>query len=412
MQQHHNEIPFDYPEVPEAQRGHVELKPVKVPEIKKIIEQKPNPLPAVKRKRFSWEQGQEQAHDVADEDSSGNEESGDPGAKKPKSDAPSAAVAAAAPAKPAPRQRIVAHTVVVSGLSGSADEAALRAAFGGCGEILEAAVWRKGSGTSKGKGFVEFADTVGVQNALQRDGSLVDEHTIHIELKRHEAPTAKPVPSEDAAEATPRVTVFVQGLYPTTPENVLRDFFQRAGPVVECRLMAKKRCALVKFDSLDSSRKALALNGQKLMGQALKVQYDRNPDSLKRIIPEDVRQRQREATRLQREREGKGAVEETPDKGNTDENVPATATVEEEPPSCSMEETATLSVGAEAEAEVADGPESPAPPPPARGTWWKPQKVLAKPKAAPKPAVPLTPVAAPVTSETLSAESSNTDAAS
>jgi len=31
-----------------------------VPEIKKIIEQKPNPLPAVKRKRFSWEQGQEQ----------------------------------------------------------------------------------------------------------------------------------------------------------------------------------------------------------------------------------------------------------------------------------------------------------------------------------------------------------------
>lgn len=42
-----------------------------------------------------------------------------------------------------------------------------------------------------------------------------------------------------------------------------------------------------------------------------------------------------------------------------------------------MEETATLSVGAEAKAEVADRPESPAPPPPARGTWWKPQKVLA-----------------------------------
>lgn len=43
---------------PESEREELFLP--QVPEIKKIIEQKPNPLPAVKRKRFSWEQGQEQ----------------------------------------------------------------------------------------------------------------------------------------------------------------------------------------------------------------------------------------------------------------------------------------------------------------------------------------------------------------
>ena len=62
------------------------------------------------------------------------------------------------------------------------------------------------------------------------------------------------------------------------------------------------------------------LNGQQLMGQSLKVQYDRGSNSIRRMIPSDVREKQKNEALQRKEEEQKQASDkETPAGGGQSE---------------------------------------------------------------------------------------------
>eukprot|EP00667_Euglena_gracilis_P013349 EG_transcript_13754 len=383
----HNEIPYDYDAAREAKGVDVHLKPVRCQEIAKTLKRGGAAAePSAKRKRFAWQGGQEEVSDVSDAEAGDPELLAEQNKLRPPSPAPAPVPASAEAPRGAPaRVRVTAHTVVASNLAPATTEEALAAAFRGCGAIVEVALWRKASGASKGKGFIEFQNADAVTEALKLNGLVVDGKPIVVEVKKTDAPLPKEVKSSSSEVPTivPKTTVFVQGIYPNTPENVLREFFKSAGVICDCRIMAKKRCALVQFDSLEASRKALELNGQRLMGQMLKVQYDRGTDSLRRVIPEDLRTKQKEEARRAKEQQ-KLEQEEGAEQS-------ATAKVQTRAPTAEADPTApcAATITFASNPPAADSPAADPPaPPPARGTWWKPQKVLARPKPAPAPSPP------------------------
>jgi len=113
------------------------------------------------------------------------------------------------------------------------------------------------------------AEPAAVQAALKLDGHKVGERWIKVEqgdMRRswHALGRQKPENCN---------TIFVGNLDFNAVEDDLYRAFALCGPIKEVRLNAKKAFAFVQFKKKTAPEKAVALNGSKLCGRPMRIDY-------------------------------------------------------------------------------------------------------------------------------------------
>eukprot|EP01012_Entosiphon_sulcatum_P018184 TRINITY_DN2291_c0_g1_i1.p1 TRINITY_DN2291_c0_g1~~TRINITY_DN2291_c0_g1_i1.p1 ORF type:complete len:292 (-),score=57.52 TRINITY_DN2291_c0_g1_i1:16-891(-) len=277
MAKPHNEIPFEYEEVTPGM--NLSKKSISVKEIIALREKGCKQRAAIKGKGISF------GVDGLEDDSENDEAGTAP-------DAPEKEIPIVKGTEAEPH-----FSVFISGIPSEVQEEQLASLFADCGPIVKAFIWRKHNGQSKMKGFVSFATTEAMQAALNmNEKATLLGKLVKIEEQKHQPPDEVEEEDEDdklrAKQPKPSLNIFIRNIYPNTPEPVLRKHFASCGSISECRLMPKKRCAIVSFEKLEAAAAALKLTGTKLMGQVLEINYD-SKGGLKRVMSPEMREVQR-----------------------------------------------------------------------------------------------------------------------
>eukprot|EP01006_Ploeotia_vitrea_P040279 TRINITY_DN66418_c12_g1_i1.p1 TRINITY_DN66418_c12_g1~~TRINITY_DN66418_c12_g1_i1.p1 ORF type:complete len:405 (-),score=35.62 TRINITY_DN66418_c12_g1_i1:163-1326(-) len=330
------EIHFDYDAEKESKFVKANLSHVGKKEMKSLLKAEGQPQQETRKRTAKMALGDVLGLDDEDDEEEEEEER----------DAPSSSAAVPVveetpkPPPPAePQNHEAAVSVFVANLPEECCESDLSQLFSQFGTVVGTSILRTPSGKTKRKGFVEFQSTDGLQAALLAaktdsplcKGIVLGGNTLHVEQKTG---TAKPLqrkakraklegdsPTTEeglsvSAVVTEKDTVFIRNLFPSTPEKVFKKFFESCGEIIDFRLMPHKRCALVQFKSINCAKKAIAKSGETLMGQKLEIQFDKNPQGMKRIMDETVRTLQKKLTE----------PETAPEQGNGDSEKQTTPT--------------------------------------------------------------------------------------
>ncbi|CAK9052880.1 unnamed protein product, partial [Durusdinium trenchii] len=119
------------------------------------------------------------------------------------------------------------HRLFIGGLPWSVDEATLQKDCEECGKVLEVEICKeKGTGRSRGIGFITMKSKKGMEAALQWDGSEYGGRTLKISAASEKESKEKSGQGKDAKRE-----VFVRGLAPSLTEDILWKDFLECGKI-------------------------------------------------------------------------------------------------------------------------------------------------------------------------------------
>ncbi|RHZ69545.1 hypothetical protein Glove_283g86 [Diversispora epigaea] len=176
-------------------------------------------------------------------------------------------------------------TVFVGNLSYDIDEDRLAQELDEAGEIADVRIiYDKDTGRSKGFGYVEFSNSESAQKALSFSGKDVDGRTIKVDLADQKpkngggnANNNKNGFQKELSE--PSNTLFIGNLSFTADEDTIRNTFEKYGQINSVRLPTfqdsggRKGFGYVTFSDIDSAQEAMELQGARIDGRAVRLDF-------------------------------------------------------------------------------------------------------------------------------------------
>jgi len=178
--------------------------------------------------------------------------------------------------------------VFMGNLSFDIDDSSLKEAFKDCGEITNIK-WleHKDTGKFKGCGFISFGDAEMAAKAVGMNGQEVLGREIRVDFAKGKSAGAGGGaggagggvrPMQEKPEGC--TTLFCGNLNFNIDDDAMKDFFKDCGEVSSIRWLTDrdtgdfKGCGFVEFSDPDTSLdKAAAMNGNELMGRAVRLDY-------------------------------------------------------------------------------------------------------------------------------------------
>ncbi|KAG9294976.1 hypothetical protein G9A89_017770 [Geosiphon pyriformis] len=233
------------------------------------------------------------------DDNSDSEGEGDTTAKSKKQDlankrkAPNENSSPAKKIKPNGKSKQIA-TVFVGNLSYNTDQEKLRQEFAEAGEILDVRiVTNRDNGTSKGFGYIDFANAEGANAAVQLSGKEVDGRRVKIEIS--EPSTRSNNKDDQNSTFSPKQnlspvtdTLFLGNLSFDVSENHIAELFGEYGSIVSIRLpkfpdtQRPRGFGYIQFADTEAAQMAIKSNGQDFMGRNIRLDFAGGRDSTNR----------------------------------------------------------------------------------------------------------------------------------
>ncbi|RZC57917.1 hypothetical protein C5167_005222 [Papaver somniferum] len=214
-----------------------------------------------------------------------------------------AAIESKAPETPTTTQilKTGSKELFVGNLSFSLEQEDLEEFFKDAGQIVNVQFATHGDGRFKGHAIVEFATEESVQKALERNGQNLMGKLVKLSLPGKtggagsswksdvdaESPktNSKPkTPTSPQNQNTGSKKLFVGNLSFSLEQKDLKEFFKDAGEIVKVDFATlkdgrSKGHAIVTFAAEEAVQKALAKNGQHLMGRPVHIGGHRSPST-------------------------------------------------------------------------------------------------------------------------------------
>jgi len=175
--------------------------------------------------------------------------------------------------------------IYVGNLSYSINDDSIREFFKDIGEIKEIS-WNidKSTGKFYGSGFLSFENTQTAKNALSKNGLDLLGRSIRVEMQNSRPQTPRKRESGSfsnplSAKPDGCTTVFLGNLAYEIQDNNIYEIFADCGEIKQIRWVTDKqtnefkRCGFVEFASEDGPVKAVAHNGENLLGRSIRVDY-------------------------------------------------------------------------------------------------------------------------------------------
>ncbi|CAD8117352.1 unnamed protein product [Paramecium sonneborni] len=184
------------------------------------------------------------------------------------------------------------YQVFISGLPYTASENDVQTLFEDCGEILSIKLPRyQDSNRLLGYGHITFNDQDAVQKALALNGSQIGSRYIDVKEAKGIQSQKPSVPPPDC------LTIFVKNLSYDLNADQIGDSFRPCGKVANVRMVYNtvtknfKGFAYIDFEDHQSVIKALQMNGKKVHGRLVQVDYDvKQPKAGFRYQPKQIEQ--------------------------------------------------------------------------------------------------------------------------
>lgn len=273
----------------EAPKKKEEPKQATKTDAPKQVAKKEEPKKAAKKEESSEEESSSE-EDSSDDESSSESEAPKQGIKR-KADSEAAQPAkkqkTEAAASPAQSGGVEGgRKLFVSNLSWNIDDDGIRKFFEDDGELTDIK-WNtdRETGRFRGSGFIEFATPEAAASALKKNGNVLMERPIRLELAR-ERPGGERGAGAGAGggaaggrfqqrEMTPKpegcTTVFLGNLSFNIDEDTIRKTFSDCGEIVAIRWVEKdgtfKGCGFVEFADESGPDKAIKFNGENVLGR-------------------------------------------------------------------------------------------------------------------------------------------------
>ncbi|TFK64699.1 RNA-binding domain-containing protein [Pluteus cervinus] len=182
-------------------------------------------------------------------------------------------------------------SIFVGRLSWSIDNDRLAEEFSSCGEVVSAEVQMdRNTGKSRGFGYVHFATTEAVENALKMNGQEIDGRAVNIDRSTPRTPMDRKDASNKRAKSfgdetgPPSSTLFIGNLSFSVDEDAVWNTFTDYG-VKSVRLPTDrdtgrpKGFGYVEFESVDGAKKAFEeLAGSEIDGRAIRLDFSQPRD--------------------------------------------------------------------------------------------------------------------------------------
>lgn len=180
-------------------------------------------------------------------------------------------------------------TIFVGNLSWAVDNDRLSQEFAECGEVVSARVQLdRGTGKSRGFGYVTFATTEAVEAAISLNGTKeIDGRTLNLDKSADVSPNReKRAQAFGDIRGAPSKVLFVGNLSWHTVEDTLWDTFSEYGEVSSVRLPTDRETGkpkgygYVEFSVVDSAQKAIeAMTGGELDGRPIRLDFSQPRDA-------------------------------------------------------------------------------------------------------------------------------------
>ncbi|XP_061347860.1 polyadenylate-binding protein RBP45-like isoform X2 [Gastrolobium bilobum] len=181
------------------------------------------------------------------------------------------------------------HTIFVGDLAADVTDYLLQETFRSRYNSVKGAkvVIDRGTGRTKGYGFVRFADESEQLRAMtEMQGVLCSTRPMRIGPATNKNLGTQPKasyqnPQGSQNENDPNnTTIFVGNLDPNVTDDHLRQVFSQYGELVHVKIPAGKRCGFVQFADRNCAEEALRiLNGTLLGGQNVRLSWGRSPSN-------------------------------------------------------------------------------------------------------------------------------------
>ncbi|EOA13505.1 hypothetical protein CARUB_v10026566mg [Capsella rubella] len=145
----------------------------------------------------------------------------------------------------------------------------------------------RGTGRSKGYGFVRFADETEQMRAMnEMNGQFCSTRPMRIGPAANKNPLQmQPAMYQNtqgghAGDSDPNnTTIFVGGLDANVTDEELKSIFGQFGELIHVKIPPGKRCGFVQFANRANAEHALSvLNGTQLGGQSIRLSWGRSPN--------------------------------------------------------------------------------------------------------------------------------------
>jgi len=223
--------------------------------------------------------------------------------KKTKSETAISAPSTPAPAPvPAPVPSSDGATRVYLGnLSFAIDDAKITEFFKDCGEVaLVDWISDKTTGQFYGTGFITFTTSEAAQKALLKNGEDLLGRPIKVQMELSKSRTPSKIGGR-SSEPRPKpegcTTVFVGNVSFQITDEAITDLFKDCGEIIAIRWLSDretgefKGSGFVEFSDSASTDKAIAFNGQEVLGRAIRIDYSESKPKPQRDGQDDFKKR-------------------------------------------------------------------------------------------------------------------------
>jgi len=132
------------------------------------------------------------------------------------------------------------------------------------------------SGKFRGAVFAEFASVAAAQAAVEKNGADLNGRALKVELAQ---PKKAPAAGAAIDDNEPNESVFLGNLSWSVDEDAVRNIFSDCGTVARIKWLEKEGQfmgkAFIDFDSTESATKAVAKNGEDLLGRPMKLNFSK-----------------------------------------------------------------------------------------------------------------------------------------
>lgn len=170
-------------------------------------------------------------------------------------------------------------TIFISGIPYECTEEEIRTIFEESGKIEEIKIPKyQDSGKNRGYGHITFKKVDSVKSALEKNGVVVRNRYLTVEISKGENIPSRKVDFEEIPDGCS--TIIVKNLDYSITEKEIGDKFKPCGNIHSIRLVYHSKLghfkgfAYIDFENTESVRIALNLNGKELKGRKMLVDYE------------------------------------------------------------------------------------------------------------------------------------------
>ena len=210
-------------------------------------------------------------------------------------------------------------TVFVGHLPKTMTEQEVKEKFVTCGKISRLMMQYYEDKKSKGSCFIEFEDEKGAERACARDGSLLNQQYIRVNMaeRKPKRTNYTHMSKQSQKKMNNAYCAFVGKISNITTESSLVRVFSKCGKVMRVNIPTwrknkRRGFAIVEFAAIVSVDKAVELNGMTLDGKQLLIM--RLEDVMKNNNEKKQQQKQQAQKKEKKQKEKKGIQEEYVDK--------------------------------------------------------------------------------------------------